>query len=84
MTTTTSTTDALVYDPDDRDTIMNPHPLFRRMREVAPLYHREEQDFWAVSRFEDVKDVLLNREPSLRIGASRWRSFDLGWSSREH
>ena len=65
---TTTTTDALVYDPDDRDTIMNPHPLFRRMREVAPLYHREEQDFWAVSRFEDVKAVLLNREtfPSYR------------------
>ena len=63
-----SRTGALVYDPDDRDTIMNPHPLFRRMREVAPLYHREEQDFWAVSRFEDVKAVLVNREtfPSYR------------------
>ncbi len=47
---------------------MSPHALLRRMREEAPLYHREEQDFWAVSRFDDVKDVLLNREvfPSYR------------------
>ena len=65
---TMTTTDELVYDPDDRDTIMNPHPLFRRLREEAPLYHREEQDFWAVSRFDDVKEVLVNREafPSYR------------------
>jgi cytochrome P450 len=57
-----TTTDELVYDPDDRDTIMNPHPLMGRLREEAPLYHREEQDFWAVSRFDDVKEVLVNRE----------------------
>lgn len=65
---TTTTTDALVYDPEDHDTIMNPHALFRRMRDEAPLYHREEQDFWAVSRFDDAKEVLLNREtfPSYR------------------
>ena len=38
------------------------------MRDEAPLYHRDEQDFWAVSRFDDVKEVLLNREtfPSYR------------------
>jgi cytochrome P450 len=65
---TVATTDELVYDPNDRDTIMNPHPLFRRIREEAPLYHRDDQDFWAVSRFDDVKEVLLDREtyPSYR------------------
>ncbi len=65
---TTTTTDALVYDPEDHDTIMNPHALFRRMRDEVPLYHREDQDFWAVSRFDDAKEVLLNREtfPSYR------------------
>jgi cytochrome P450 len=65
---TVTTTDDLTYDPNDRDTIMNPHPLFRRIREEAPLYHREDQDFWAVSRFDDVKEVLLDREtfPSYR------------------
>ena len=68
MTTTTTTTDALVYEPEDRGTIIDPHALFRRMRDEAPLYHRDEQDFWAVSRFDDIKEVLLNREtfPSYR------------------
>ena len=40
---TTTTTDALVYDPEDHDTIMNPHALFRRMRDEAPLYHRRSR-----------------------------------------
>ncbi|MEU7007481.1 cytochrome P450 [Streptomyces sp. NPDC046332] len=30
------------------------------MRENAPLYRNEERDFWAVSRYADVKDVLRN------------------------
>ncbi len=54
--------DDLVYLPDDPATIRDPHALFRRMREDAPLYHRDDQDFYAVSRYDDVERVLLDRE----------------------
>jgi len=60
--TSTATSNDLVYDPYDHDTIFNPHPLFRRLREEAPLYYSEQHDFYAVSRFEDIERTLLNRE----------------------
>ena len=57
----TTSTD-LVYDPYDRDTIFDPHALFRRLREEAPLYYSEAHDFYALSRFDDVQQMLLNPE----------------------
>jgi cytochrome P450 len=41
---------------------MNPYPVFRRLREEAPLYYNEEYDFYAVSRFSDVENGFSNRE----------------------
>ena len=60
--TSTATTSELVYDPYDHDTIFNPHALFRRLREEAPLYYSEQHDFYAISRFEDIERTLVNRE----------------------
>ncbi|HLN05645.1 MAG TPA: cytochrome P450, partial [Acidimicrobiales bacterium] len=60
--TATSTSKDLVYDPYDADTIFDPHALFRRLREEAPLYYSEQHDFYALSRFEDIERTLLNRE----------------------
>ena len=56
------TTADVIYDPYDHDTIRDPHPLFRRMRSEAPLYYSEEHDFYALSRFDDIERVLLDRE----------------------
>jgi cytochrome P450 len=58
----TSTTSELAYDPYDHDTIFDPHAVFRRLREEAPLYYSEQYDFYAISRFEDVERTLVNRE----------------------
>ena len=41
---------------------MNPYPVFRRLREEAPLYYNEQYDFYAVSRFSDVESGFSNRE----------------------
>ena len=60
MTSTAS--DALLYDPTDHDTIRDPYALFARLRDEAPLYHHESQDFYAVSRYDDITQVLLNRD----------------------
>jgi len=53
------TTD-LYYDPFDFDIDDNPYPIWRRMREEAPLYHNEKYDFYALSRYEDVARELHN------------------------
>ena len=34
----------------------------RRLRAEAPLYYNAEHDFYAVSRFDDVERVLLDRD----------------------
>jgi len=48
------------YDPYDVDINADPYPVFRRMREEAPLYYNEPHDFYALSRFADVERSLLD------------------------
>jgi cytochrome P450 len=57
-----STVSELNYDPTSDEIAYNPHPLFRRLREEAPLYYNEEHDFYALSRHEDVERAHIDRE----------------------
>jgi cytochrome P450 len=57
--TGTSTTE-LYYDPFDFDIDDNPYPIWRRMRDEAPLYHNEKYNFYALSRYDDVARELHN------------------------
>jgi cytochrome P450 len=50
----------LSYDPYDRGIDADPYPVYRRLREEAPLYYNEEYDFFAVSRFDDVQQTLVD------------------------
>ena len=49
---------ALYYDPFDIEIDKDPHPVWRRLREEAPLYYNEQHDFFALSRFDDVEKGL--------------------------
>lgn len=55
-----STDSAIYYDPYDFDIDANPYPIWRRMREEAPLYYNDRHDFYALSRFEDVERSLMD------------------------
>lgn len=44
----------LRFDPYDPATQRDPYPVYRRLRDEAPVYRDEERGFWALSRFEDV------------------------------
>ena len=50
----------LYYDPYDFEIDVDPHPLWRRMRDEAPLYYNERYDFWALTRFVDVEKGLVD------------------------
>ena len=50
------------YDPYDVEINADPYPVFRRLREEAPLYYNEQHDFFAVSRYDDVERGLADRE----------------------
>ena len=54
----------LYYDPYDFGIDEDPYPIWRRLREEAPLYRNEKYDFWALSRFDDVEHGLKD-----------WRTF---------
>jgi cytochrome P450 len=60
MTTTTGSD--VYYDPYDVEIDADPYPVFRRLRDEAPLYHNDEYDFYALSRFDDVERGLADRE----------------------
>jgi cytochrome P450 len=57
--TASSETD-LYYDPFDTEIDKDPYPLWRRLREEAPLYYNEKHDFFALSRFDDVDKAMMN------------------------
>lgn len=54
----------IYYDPYDFTIDANPHPVWRRMRDEAPLYRNDKHEFWALSRYADVA-----------AGLADWRSF---------
>jgi cytochrome P450 len=57
---TKSTERELYWDPWDYGLQADSHPVWRRMREEAPLYRNDRFDFWALTRFQDVLDVLMD------------------------
>ena len=48
------------YDPYNVELNADPYPMFRRLREEAPLYYNGEHDFYALSRFDDVDGALVD------------------------
>ena len=50
------------FSPYDYGFHENPYPLYKRLREEAPVYHNAEVDFWALSRHIDVLEGFKNTE----------------------
>ncbi|CAM4178732.1 Cytochrome P450 130 [Mycobacterium basiliense] len=48
------------FDPYDVELNADPYPVFRRLREEAPLYFNEQHDFYALSRFTDVDSAIVD------------------------
>jgi cytochrome P450 len=56
----TETARDLYYDPYDFEIDSDPYPIWKRMRDEAPLYYNEQYDFFAVSRFDDVQQASVD------------------------
>jgi cytochrome P450 len=63
-------TDEIYYDPYDFDIDADPYPIWKRLRDEAPLYYNEKYDFFAVSRFDDVERCSVD-----------WRTYRSGRGS---
>lgn len=42
------------YDPFSEQVILDPHPVYRRLREESPVHPIEKYGCWALSRFQDI------------------------------
>jgi cytochrome P450 len=56
------TTAQLHYDPFDTDIQDDPYPVYRRLRDEAPVFRAETSNTWVLSRHEDVTATLLNHQ----------------------
>ena len=54
--------DGVYYDPYNYEIDCNPYPTWQRLRDEAPVYYNEKFDFWALSRYDDVLEGLLDSE----------------------
>ncbi|MHC9295666.1 cytochrome P450 [Mycobacterium sp. LTG2003] len=52
----------VIFDPFSEDYFNNPFDIYRQMREETPLYYSAEQDFYALTRHEDVAAALKDHE----------------------
>jgi len=52
----------VVFDPFSEEFFTNPFDIYRRMREDAPLYYDEKEDFYAITRHVDVAAALKDHE----------------------
>jgi cytochrome P450 len=56
----TATEPGVYYDPFDFEIDTDPYPIWKRLREERPLYYNERYDFYALSRFDDVEQALVD------------------------
>ena len=59
---TSASDDVIYYDPFDIEIEKDPYPIWRRLRDEAPLYYNEKYGFYALSRFDDVEPALVDWE----------------------
>lgn len=50
----------IIYDPNDPDTLRDPHPLFKRMRAEDPVHWSDPMSGWVVTRYEDATEILTD------------------------
>ncbi len=56
------------YDPFSYELDEDPYPVYRRMRDEAPAYYNADLDFFALTRFQDNLDALVD----YRTYSSSW------------
>ncbi|OBG19306.1 cytochrome P450 [Mycobacterium sp. 852002-51057_SCH5723018] len=57
---TGASTAEIYYDPFDFQIDDDPYPIWKRLRDEAPLYYNDKYNFYALSRYDDVSRELMN------------------------
>jgi len=73
--------DDLHWDPFDEALKEDPHFVWRRLRDEAPVYYNERYGFWALSRFEDIERA--HREPK-RFSSAHFTVLEMMSGEAQH
>jgi cytochrome P450 len=70
----------LDFDPYDYTLQDDPYPVYRRLRDEAPLYNNAEHDFWVLSRHADLHkavrtDGVYSNAMGVSLDASAWTPY---------
>ncbi len=60
-----STSRVMEYDPFGQEFQADPFPVYRWMRDEAPVFYSEKWNWWALSRFEDVRAAATDPQTFL-------------------
>lgn len=50
----------LIYDPQDAETLRNPHGIFKRLREEDPVHWSEPMSGWVLTGYDDACEILTD------------------------
>src|SRR5215211_3450575 len=54
----------------------DPYPIYRRLRDAAPVHHDKGSDLWALSRFDDVQAAAKDWETFSTSAGGRGNDID--------
>jgi cytochrome P450/ferredoxin-NADP reductase len=60
-----STSRVMEYDPFSQEFQADPFPVYRWMRDQAPVFYSEKWNWWALSRFDDVRAAATDPQTFL-------------------
>lgn len=66
-------TEALVFNPSDPAFIADPYPVFRRLRNEAPVFWWDRGYMWLLSRYADVEATL--KDPRFSTDIRQWSLY---------
>ena len=55
-------TEPVYWDPYNHAQRIAPYDTWRRLRDEAPVYYNEQHDFYALSRYDDVLNALVDSD----------------------
>ncbi|MCU9840289.1 cytochrome P450 [Ruegeria sp. WL0004] len=73
--TAPQTAEQPVYDPSDPSVMANPFPIYAKLREDDPVHWSPSLKSWIITRYTDVRDLLLSDHLSVNRLATFYQSL---------
>jgi cytochrome P450 len=66
------------WEPHAEEFRFNPYPLYRELRDDEPLYHNEARGFYALTRFDDCWNALVDTKRFVSSGGVSLEKYEVG------